>query len=160
MKVGSFKWEMQTKESSSTCGFPFAEDGGPITPGAAASLLDRTDPFKMSPGQWRFLFAKYQASCVEALSSVESLSVDTGVPVSSEMGLGEGAKDSWDFKVSGKEAMKPPVQHTVIPEEPSLGLDSLLMDLPPHPETTDVGDETIEALFGSDGAEVGCEALD
>jgi len=86
---------------------------------------------------------------------MESLSFDTGVPVSSEMGLGEGAKDSWDFEVSGKEATKPPVWHTVIPEEPSPGLDSPLMDLPPCPEMMDIEDETIEALFTSDGAEVG-----
>jgi len=39
--------------------FPLREDGGPITPGAAASLLDPTDPFKMSPRQWPFLFAEF-----------------------------------------------------------------------------------------------------
>jgi len=91
---------------------------------------------------------------------VKSLSVDTGVPISAEMGLGEVANDSWDFKVSIKEATKPPVWHTVIAEEPSPGLDSPLMDLLPHPEMTDIEDETIEALFRSDGAEVGREALD
>jgi len=140
--------------------FPLHEDGRPIMPGAAASLLDRMDPIKMSPGQWQLLFAEYQASCVEALSSVESLSVDTGVPVSLVKCLEDGAKDSWDFEVGGKEARKLPVWQTVIPEESSPGLDSLLMDLPPCPEMSNAENETIEALFRSDGVEVGREALD
>jgi len=140
--------------------FPLCKNGGLIRSGAAASLLDRTDPFKMSPGQWQFLFSDHQASCVEALSSVESLSVDTGVLISSGSDLEEGTKDSWDFGISGEEVMKPPARQTVSPEEPSPGLDSPLMDLPPHPEMADVEDETIEAIFGSEGVEAGREALD
>jgi len=58
--------------------FPLHESGEPITSGAAASLLDCTAPFKISPGQWWLLLSKHQASRVEALSSVEPLSVDTG----------------------------------------------------------------------------------
>jgi len=77
--------------------FPLHEAGGPIAPGAAASLLDCTDPFKMSPGQWRFLFLEYQLSWVETFSSGESLLVETGVALSTGSRLEESVNGAWEF---------------------------------------------------------------
>lgn len=54
---------------------PTADDGGPIPPGAAARLVDRDTPFRLSKGQWKFLIAEWHAGRVEALSSEDDSEV-------------------------------------------------------------------------------------
>ena len=49
--------------------FPFAtEQGSPVTEGAAIALMDPSHPFRMSPGQWKFLHTLYQLGRVDTVS--------------------------------------------------------------------------------------------
>jgi len=60
--------------------FPMGTDG-PITPAAAARLMDSSQPFTMTPGQWGFIHNKWITQDVEVLSlSSEGSHVPGGIP--------------------------------------------------------------------------------
>ena len=82
--------------------FPTQEDGGPISEIAGARLLDAEHRFRMSPGQWRFLFAEWRASKVDTWGTYApegsrdpgaGLVVETSRPLLPSVGV-EEAKDA------------------------------------------------------------------